>query len=311
MLTARHSKTRGFTLVELLVVIGIIAVLISVLLPVLASARRSAEKVRCLSALKQLHAAYMFYANDNKGSWPLARYQFPPPGQADTPGNRTRERRWHDLISIYINTPLTKDATGTLTRNLNADGLGAVPHIGTVRNLGNSILWGCPTWNRVEATGSASGTSSITVDRGSSIACPGYSMNSMNLYTFAPAPIATTNGFTNWATRTSSTTTGEGWFWKVNQWKRPAERCLLYDSSFANTSVTTAWPWWTTGGNMPALPDGITFTPDFNRHARTTQAGSVRPNDPALNMLFCDGHAATVSAKQAAFAIRFNVAAAP
>jgi len=67
---------RGFTLVELLVVIGIIALLISILMPSLARARQSASLVSCQSNFRQIFAAVSMYCNDNKGvmpasSWPV------------------------------------------------------------------------------------------------------------------------------------------------------------------------------------------------------------------------------------------------
>ena len=68
------SRQRGFTLVELLVVIGIIAVLISILLPALTRARRSAYTLQCSSNMRQLSMAMLMYINDNKGRFPAAEF---------------------------------------------------------------------------------------------------------------------------------------------------------------------------------------------------------------------------------------------
>ena len=66
----RTAASAAFTLVELLVVIGIISVLIAVLMPALGAARRQAQTIQCGSHLRTIGQAMQLYANDNKGRIP-------------------------------------------------------------------------------------------------------------------------------------------------------------------------------------------------------------------------------------------------
>jgi len=75
-----NSRRRGFTLVELLVVIGIIALLISILMPALTKARNQALMVKCSSQVRQIYLACSMFAADNKQSLPR-----PAIGPGDAP----------------------------------------------------------------------------------------------------------------------------------------------------------------------------------------------------------------------------------
>src|SRR5688500_17485245 len=73
-LNSRGRGRSGFTLVELLVVIGIIAVLVAMLLPALNRARDAARDVTCKSNIRQIYIGLVMYGNENDQYLPDAWY---------------------------------------------------------------------------------------------------------------------------------------------------------------------------------------------------------------------------------------------
>lgn len=95
-LKSSKKRVSGFTLVELLVVISIIALLLSILMPSLSKARESAKKVVCLSNLKSCMLVWNLYAGDNRDV--IVPVNMP----AASVGGVTQASEWFDLISKYI-----------------------------------------------------------------------------------------------------------------------------------------------------------------------------------------------------------------
>ena len=120
--SARRSGTRSakkaFTLVELLVVIAIIGVLVSLLMPALSKARQSAQRVACMSNLRQVGVAFMLYETGNEGYLPSGMTHptavnpvWPHPGG-------WYGIQWNEKILPYLGVKMRYDFNGAPPREL-------------------------------------------------------------------------------------------------------------------------------------------------------------------------------------------------
>jgi len=188
--------------------------------------------------------------------------------------------------------------------------------MGTLQNK-NSVLWGCPSWNQYGQIG-ASQQYQYGINNG----------YAMNYFSQAPLDEATGTGSINGIEpRKCARILEDSWagsafpgaYLKATQFTRQGERVLLYEATFnAGYPAPTAWNQGTGAGTV----NGVSYNPtdnsailppvgdqyvsiDWNRHTKA-KVGKVRNSDPALNVLYCDGHAATVSARECYAGIRFH-----
>jgi prepilin-type N-terminal cleavage/methylation domain-containing protein len=257
-LRRRTGQSRGFTLVELLVVIGIIAILIGILLPALQAARRQSYQTKCMASLREIGHAIMMYSMDNKGYWPLAALRLPDP---DT--SPSSWRAWADTIAPYV----TK---AKIEKRADID-----------KARRNSVLWGCPAYRATIDYSTAPG--------GADMVYTGYGMNylpptywaSGKLEDQSIRTVGVPNGkyarFTVWQQKASDRMIVTDAIWEfIKVCSTPLKRSTVelpgYDS-------TTGWP-------------SELFVVDPLRHAKPGTPKKAVWSTKSLSILYCDGHAA-------------------
>jgi prepilin-type N-terminal cleavage/methylation domain-containing protein/prepilin-type processing-associated H-X9-DG protein len=302
---------RAFTLVELLVVIGIIAVLISVLLPALNRARRAAQTATCLSNLRQFGQAYFMYAGANGGYLPFANWPSwgLRTGVVVDPPN-TPQIHWYDALSQYLGKRVEFDTSVT-------------PPVRTTPY--SKILRGCPAWD-LNALG-------LNDDPGNDYLL-GYGQNiTPFLGSGRPAVGSETAGSLPYGDpsylQCGLSQDAPSFTWAVGAVKlaklpKPAATVLNADSVnwfilIQRTGFPKGFQWWYPQ-NYSTLPKQTYFDSGApNRHSRVknedcgridengkvTSIG-INPGTPGkamANYLFADGHAETLSSDAALAAI--------
>jgi prepilin-type N-terminal cleavage/methylation domain-containing protein/prepilin-type processing-associated H-X9-DG protein len=288
----------GFTLVELLVVLAILAILIAILMPVVAGARRQANAVKCATQLREIGHAFHMYAMENRGYYPPSQL-VPAAGTiyslegVDFPTSSGAGAYWFNFLAKYV----TQVSLGEAIAGGPADAAEAR----------RTVFWGCPNWDNERFAPDA---------EKSHYALGGYGMTYWSHVTLEhPAlpserypPAKLTNYIVGWHPDLPEQQWQRGRFVKQKEYARHgAQRALVADSQ---TWALNALP----GPADNILPKQmslpVTGEFDYNGENQTYadlfrhggyppvingQLFSNRGGKVAYNILYCDGHVATTT----------------
>ena len=303
----KRNTCRGFTLVELLVVIGIIAILIAILLPALNGARKQANKIKCATALKDLGNAMLMYVQDNKGFLPAPnvayRYNvgalsFDSSYPVDVPGQRVADvARWFNLLGKYVMKGQPEGAATTAEE--------------MQQQFQKTVIWGCPSYTGFLV---ASAANSLKGDVNRNY--PPYAMNRFPTFTQTyPDPGGTVQFPTPNAQHQfeGALLPANGTWYKLSKFTQPSDRALLADNRLLTLEARAPLSSDTIVG-QPALQTQVLYSPggargasyDFYRHGTYPELANATTFKPtggkvAFNILYADGHVVTATDRETGY----------